>query len=244
MRAVVFDMDGLMFNTEDVYSLVGGELLRRRGHVFSDELKKEMMGLPPEKSFGVMIRRLGLTEDWRTLAAESNAYFLEILAANIQPMPGLMELLDRLERASIPKAIATSSARSLLDACLTQFRLQPRFQFFLTAEDVTHGKPHPEIYLTAASRFGLPSAEILVLEDSQNGCRPRPRPAHSSSPCRPNTAATTISVPPAYKSPIWPTRGCSRHSTSSGIRVRYRVPPGCNRPPASIIIRSFAYYRI
>ena len=70
-------------------------------------------------------------------------------------MPGLIELLDALEAADIPKAIATSSARALLDACLTRFDMHRRFSFFLTAEDVTHGKPNPEIYLTAAARFGL-----------------------------------------------------------------------------------------
>ncbi len=54
--AVVFDMDGLMFNTEDVYTLVGTELLRRRGHAFTSELKDAMMGLRPRQTFGVMIR--------------------------------------------------------------------------------------------------------------------------------------------------------------------------------------------
>ena len=136
MRAVVFDMDGLMFNTEDVYTLVGRELLRRRGHVFTDELKKEMMGVPPQQSFEMMIARLGLRETWQELAAESNRLFLEIVDAHIQPMPGLFDLLGRLEQAGIPKAIATSSAKALMDACLAHFDLHARFQFFLTAEDV------------------------------------------------------------------------------------------------------------
>ena len=85
-------------------------------------------------------------------------------------MPGLLELLDALERAGIPKAIATSSSRELVVACLEPFRMQGRFQFILAAEDIVNGKPHPEIYLTAARRFGVPPAEMTVLEDSQNGC--------------------------------------------------------------------------
>ena len=75
-----------------------------------------------------------------------------------------------MERAAIPKAIATSSNRELVYACLEPFGLQKRFQFILTAEDIVHGKPHPEIYLTAARRFGVVPAEMMVLEDSQNGC--------------------------------------------------------------------------
>jgi len=171
MKAVVFDMDGLMFNTEDVYTLVGQELLRRRGREFTLNLKNEMMGLPPQISFEIMIRRCNLPDTWRELAAESNTLFINILDEHLAPMPGLVELLDALEAAHIPKAIATSSARALLDACLTRFDMHRRFCFLLTAEDVVRGKPDPEIYLAAAARFGINPNELLVLEDSQNGCK-------------------------------------------------------------------------
>jgi HAD superfamily hydrolase (TIGR01509 family) len=170
-RAVVFDMDGLMFNTEDVYTLVGSELLRRRGREFTEELKHEMMGLPPKESFEAMIRSEGLDDTWQELLPESNAIFIRLLHDHLAMLPGLPQLLDALESASTPKAIATSSGRELLEACLTPFDLARRFQFILTAEDITHGKPHAEVYLTAAERFGLRPAQMLVLEDSQNGCR-------------------------------------------------------------------------
>ena len=64
-----------------------------------------------------------------------------------------------------------ADSRRLTAACLDPFRLAPRFSFILTSEDITHGKPHPEIYLLAARRFGVPPGEMLVLEDSHNGCR-------------------------------------------------------------------------
>ena len=169
--AVVFDMDGLMFNTEDVYTLVGTELLRRRGREFTPQLKDAMMGLPPKTTFGVMIEWHGLDESWERLAVESNRIFLDVLPEHLAPLPGLFGLLDALEAADIRKAIATSSKRELADACLSPFDLQPRFQFILTSEDVTRGKPNPEIYLTAAQRLGLEPERTLVLEDSENGCR-------------------------------------------------------------------------
>ena len=171
MRAVVFDMDGLMFNTEDVYTAVGTELLRRRGLAFTAELKNAMMGQRPQPSFELMIRHCRLGETWQELAAESDQLFLSLLNDHLAPLPGLYDLLDALERAAIPKAIATSSNRALVCACLEPFGLQKRFQFILTAEDIVHGKPHPEIYLTAARRFGVAPADMMVLEDSQNGCR-------------------------------------------------------------------------
>jgi HAD superfamily hydrolase (TIGR01509 family) len=170
-RAVVFDMDGLMFNTEDVYFRVGEELMRRRGRVFTRELSDAMMGRPPQASFEVMIRWHGLDDAWEDLAAESEALFMELLDGNLALMPGLMELLDALESAGIPKAICTGSSRAALRAILSRFHLGPRFQFTLDSEDVTHGKPHPEIYLKAAERFGIDPRQMLVLEDSQAGCR-------------------------------------------------------------------------
>ncbi|MBN2473493.1 MAG: HAD family phosphatase [Pirellulales bacterium] len=170
-HAVVFDMDGLMFNTEEVYTRVGTELLGRRGCEFTVELKNAIMGMRPQPTFETMIRRLALDDTWEQLAAESNEIFLGLLDERLAPMPGLPELLDALEVAEIPKAIATSSDRELATAVLSRFDLPPRFRFILTSEDVTHGKPDPEIYCKAADRFGLGAGETLVLEDSENGCR-------------------------------------------------------------------------
>jgi HAD superfamily hydrolase (TIGR01509 family) len=170
MRAVVFDMDGLMFNTEEVYTAVGTELLRRRGREFTAELKDEMMGLRPQPTFETMIRHCKLSDTWEELAAESNRLFIGLLAERLAPMPGLFELLEALERAGVPKAIGTSSSRELVDACLRPFGLGLRFQFILAAEDIVEGKPQPEIYLMAARRFGVLPGEMAVLEDSRNGC--------------------------------------------------------------------------
>ena len=151
--------------------MAGTELLSRRGRQFTPELKDAMMGLPPQKSFEAMIACHSLDEPWQTLAAESNAIYLGLLERHLATMPGLMELLSALERAGIPKAIATSSSHRLTTACLDPFQLAPRFSFILTCEDITHGKPNPEIYLLAAERFGIRPGGMLVLEDSQNGCR-------------------------------------------------------------------------
>jgi HAD superfamily hydrolase (TIGR01509 family) len=171
MRAVVFDMDGLMFNTEDVYYRVGDEVLKPRGYRFCRELSDAMMGRPPQPAFEVMIRWHNLDATWEELKAESEVAFLELLDEHLAPMPGLLDLLTALEAAGIPKAIGTSSARRLVDACLSRLGLESRFQFILSAEDITHGKPHPEIYLRAAERFGFAPGEVLVLEDSETGCR-------------------------------------------------------------------------
>lgn len=170
-RAVVFDLDGLMFNTEELYQFVGGEVLRRRGREFTPELLDAMMGRPGSVALQIMIDWHGLTDTVEQLALESDGVFAEILHERLELMPGLVDLLAALERAKIPKAIATSSGRKFVTDVLSRFDLEPRFQFVLTAEDVANGKPHPEIYLKASQRFGLKPADLLVLEDSENGCR-------------------------------------------------------------------------
>jgi len=170
-RAVVFDLDGLMFNTEELYVEVGTELLRRRGREFTQELEARMMGRPSGVALAIMIETHGLKATVEELLAETDEIFPAILQARLAPLPGLIELLAALEWHGITKGIATSSRRSFVERVLGRFDFQPRFSPILTSEDITEGKPHPEIYLKAASRLGVAPAEMLVLEDSQNGCR-------------------------------------------------------------------------
>ncbi len=171
VKAVVFDLDGLMFNTEELYIDVGTELLRRRGKEFGKELLDKTMGRPSAVALQFMIDEHALAETVEELLAETDEIFPEILRTRLLPMPGLLELLSALERHGIPKAIATSSRRLFVDRVLAPFHFHPRFAFILTSEDIVHGKPHPEIYLTAAARHGVSPPEMLVLEDSQNGCQ-------------------------------------------------------------------------
>lgn len=170
-RGVVFDLDGLMFNTEELYQWVGGEVLRRRGCEFTPELLQQIMGRPGRIALQMMIDWHKLSATVQELADESSALFDTILDTRLETMPGLEPLLESLETAGLPKAIATSSNRRFTTKVLGRFDLEPRFEFLLTAEDVEHGKPEPEIYLKAAARLRLPPHEVLVLEDSENGCR-------------------------------------------------------------------------
>jgi HAD superfamily hydrolase (TIGR01509 family) len=171
LSAVVFDLDGLMFNTEALYQQVGTELLARREKRFEAELLDRIMGRKSAVALQIMIDWHGLSDSVPLLAEESEQIFAEILDTQLQCMPGLEALLAALESAGVPKAIATSSSRRFVDNVLGRFDFAPRFQFILTSEDVVEGKPHPEVYQQAAAQFGLPPRQIMVLEDSENGCR-------------------------------------------------------------------------
>ncbi len=166
---VVFDLDGLMFNTEDIYLQVGSEILRRRDKEFTPDLIDAMMGLRPAQAIGRMIEWHGLPDTVEEIERETRDVFIPLLDKHLKPMPGLLQLLADLEKAEIPKAVATSSGRAFVDEVLSRFGLGPRFAFILAAEDVTQGKPNPEIYLLAAERFATRPEAMLVLEDSQTG---------------------------------------------------------------------------
>jgi HAD superfamily hydrolase (TIGR01509 family) len=171
IKAVVFDLDGLMFNTETLYQQVGGELLRRRGKTFGPDLLDRIMGRRTHVALQMMIDWHGLPDTVETLSAESAEIFSGILDTQLAQMPGLSDLLGALEAANIPKAVATSSVRAFTLRVLGQFDLVRRFEFILTAEDVMEGKPDPEIYRTAAARLNVEPRQMMVLEDSYNGCQ-------------------------------------------------------------------------
>ncbi len=171
IRGVAFDMDGLMVNTEELYSEVGQILLQRRGRRFSRELKSAMMGLPGPQAFGVMIEREGLSDTADDLARETDAIFVDLLPSRLQTLPGLAQLLDQLDTRRLPRCIATSSPHHFVRSVLEIIDMRERFDFVVTAEDVTHGKPRPDIYLAAAERMNIAPQAMLVLEDSHHGSR-------------------------------------------------------------------------
>lgn len=171
IRAVVFDLDGLLVNTEDLYAHVGAELLLRRGRRFEPDLLDAMMGRPPAVSLAIMIEWHGLADTVESLAAETSEIFAGMLDERLEPMPGAVPLVASLVARGLPRAVATSSGPAFARDVLARVGLLERFAFVLTSADVVNGKPDPEIYLAAADRLGVEPAAMLVFEDSQTGCR-------------------------------------------------------------------------
>lgn len=184
IRAVVFDLDGLMFNTEDIFNEVGREVCRRREKEMTRDLLQQMMGRRAPEAIALMIEYHGWSDTVQALIDETRELFFALAVDRLAPMPGLFELLAHIEARGLPKGVATSSARRYLDTILQQFDLLERFHFTLAAEDVTHGKPNPEIYIKAAERLNVAPHEMLVLEDS-----------HAGSLAAANAGAVVISVP-------------------------------------------------
>ena len=169
IRAVAFDLDGLMLNTEHVFAFAAENMLRKRGLAMPPDLLRRMMGRRAPEGICTMRELAGLPDSVEDLQAEAQREFFDLLDEHLETMPGLFKILDLLESLGLPKCVATSSPRAYQLDLMNRFNLMPRFRFALTAEDVQKGKPHPEIYLTAAARHGVSPSELLVFEDSEAG---------------------------------------------------------------------------
>ena len=169
--AVLFDMDGLLIDSEPLWTLAEVELASALGGEFSAELKAAIVGTRLELAVPTIL-------DWYDApagpadVARTSAWLLERMvelfaAAALPLLPGAAELLAALRGAGVPVALVSSSYRVLVDAVLTH-GVGP-FELTLAGDEVTHGKPHPEPYLTAARRLGVDPRACVVLEDSPAG---------------------------------------------------------------------------
>ena len=168
-RAVIFDMDGLLLDTETLWERSESELFRRHGQEFTREDQLAVMGTGIEFSARYYAERLGeRLERGPALIDEMHGYMLEALQREVRARPGAVELVERL-RGQVPLGLASNSARLLVDAALATARLGDAFDAIVTAEDVEHAKPAPDLYLEACARLGVAPAEALALEDSAPG---------------------------------------------------------------------------
>lgn len=171
VKAVVFDMDGLLVDSETVYCEALTAQAAVMGHDLPLEILKLMIGHTWAGSALVLRDHFGPGFDTDRLRDGSVERFYQLAEAEIALKAGVLEILDHLDVLALPRAIATSSRRVDVDHHLSAHGLAHRFQAILAQGDYPRGKPHPDPYLKAAEALGIEPADCLALEDSHNGVR-------------------------------------------------------------------------
>jgi HAD superfamily hydrolase (TIGR01509 family) len=170
-QAVIFDMDGLMLDSERAIIDCLAEAARDCGHHdLSEVLWLSMVGHSEAVCRHLLDEAIGQAQRERVLQRSHLLYHARV-AAGVPHRPGIIELLDVLETRAIPRAVATSTKRPLALRKLEASGLLPRFHAICTSSDVEYPKPAPDVYLLAASSLGIDPAHCLVLEDSPTGVR-------------------------------------------------------------------------
>ena len=171
-RAVVFDMDGLMLDTERLASRCWSAAASTIGVQFDTALIPSMIGRNSVDSRRFVLAHYGADYPVDALMRESRAQFDAIARREgIAVKPGLHALLDWLDSIPIPRVVATSTRRERAQAHLERCELLSRFHALVGGDEVAQGKPAPDIFLLAASRLDVGPADCIVLEDSEPGVR-------------------------------------------------------------------------
>ena len=169
-EAVIFDMDGLLLETEELWHASESELFRRHGGEFTREDQLAVIGTGPEISGRYYAERLGLPiERGPALVDEMTAIMHERVRRQVAARPGALELVAELRKLDIPLGLASNSPRFLVEDALVSAGLADSFRAIVTVDDVERPKPAPDIYLRACSLLGVDPSRALALEDSVSG---------------------------------------------------------------------------
>ncbi|HEX9027284.1 MAG TPA: HAD family phosphatase [Clostridium sp.] len=170
MKAVIFDMDGVIIDSEPIHLKVDIETMKALGCNISIEELEKYVGATNEYMFADIKKNYNISKS----IEEIINYKVEmtkqkIIQSDLEPIEGIKELLSELKNKNIPTAIASSSPRSFIDVVVSKFKLQDYFRFIVSGEEVANGKPAPDVYIETAKKLGMLPRDCTVIEDSKNG---------------------------------------------------------------------------
>lgn len=170
-HAVIFDMDGLLLDSETLYHAAVVAAAGAIGHHFPKPLFLQMLGMPWAENQHRLLDHFGGDFPMDHFRTDASRRFREMTVVEVALKAGVIEILDRLDELNLPRAIATSSAHEDVQHHLGGHGLLDRFHTVVASGDYPRSKPNPDPYLVAAERLGVAPHLCLALEDSHNGVR-------------------------------------------------------------------------
>jgi HAD superfamily hydrolase (TIGR01509 family) len=170
INAVVFDLDGVLIDSEHVWDEARRDLARERGRQWPDGASRDMMGMSSPEWSRYMHDVVGLAESPEEISAEVVRRLQDVYRRELPLLDGAVAAVERLA-AHRPLGLASSSNRELIDLVLELSGLDRFFRVTVSSEEVARGKPAPDVYLEAANRLGVGAEECAAIEDSENGIR-------------------------------------------------------------------------
>ncbi len=169
--AVIFDMDGVLADSEPLHQHVIRGLLAEYGVDWSPHGHDPTVGMRSLESFEFICSRHALPHDPRRLDALYTERVLPVLRARVTPMPGVPDVPRALAARGLRLAVASSSGPAVIDTTLTTLGVRPLFETVVSGVEVARGKPAPDVFLEAATRLGVAPEACVVIEDSERGVR-------------------------------------------------------------------------
>jgi HAD superfamily hydrolase (TIGR01509 family) len=170
ISAVVFDLDGVLIQSEEVWDEVREHYARERGGRYDAEIQRAMMGMSSTEWSRYLHETAGIPDSPEEINAEVVRRMLTAYERDLPLIDGAQDAVRRLV-AEFALAVASSSNRPLIDAVLRAAQLEQCFQATVSSEEVAHGKPAPDVYLEAARRLGVEPQQCAAVEDSHGGIR-------------------------------------------------------------------------
>ena len=168
--AVVFDLDGLLIDSEQVWDAAREELAKERGGRWHPQAQRDMMGMSSPEWSRYMHDVIGVPDPPDQINAEVVRRVERIYREHLPLIPGAQDAVRRLAQRW-PLGLASSSNRELIDLALELMGIADCFQATVSSEEVARGKPAPDVYLEAARRLQVDPTRVAAIEDSQNGIR-------------------------------------------------------------------------
>lgn len=172
LQAVIFDMDGVIIDSEPIHYAVNKKIYDDLQIEVTDDEYNDFIGISNSDHWNYLKEKYNLAEDIEELVTKQNDQNIEHLkGSEAEPIPGVVHLLEKLENEGIAIGLASSSSLRYIKAVTTKFGIDDYFSIMVSGENMDRGKPYPDIFLHAAEKLNVDVGDCVVIEDSENGVK-------------------------------------------------------------------------